>query len=436
MRMYDIIAKKRDGGELNKQEIDWFISEYTADNIPDYQASALCMAIFFNGMSEKETALLTAAMRDSGDKVDLSCFGGKTADKHSTGGVGDKTTLIVAPVVASLGGYVAKMSGRGLGHTGGTVDKLESIKGFKTTLSSDEFLNQVKNIGIAVIGQSGNLAPADKKLYALRDVTATVNSIPLIASSIMSKKLAAGTDNIVLDVKVGSGAFMKNLDDAKDLAQAMVDIGYNCGKKVSALITNMDVPLGYAIGNALEVKEAAAVLKGNINSDLAKVCIALASNIISLVKGIDINQSELQVKKALCDGLAYNKFLEWITAQGGDVSVFDDLENFVKAEYNVEVFSEADGYITKMDAEKLGIVSVMLGGGRATKDDEIDFKAGLVLAHKTGDLVKKGEKIATLYSNTVKDMSKAVALFNQAIVVGEQKPLDAPLVYEVVTKDV
>ncbi len=436
MRMYDIIAKKRDGGELNKQEIDWFISEYTADNIPDYQASALCMAIFFNGMSENETALLTAAMRDSGDKVDLSCFDGKTADKHSTGGVGDKTTLIVAPVVASLGGYVAKMSGRGLGHTGGTVDKLESIKGFKTTLSSDEFLNQVENIGIAVIGQSGNLAPADKKLYALRDVTATVNSIPLIASSIMSKKLAAGTDNIVLDVKVGSGAFMKNLDDAKDLAQAMVDIGYNCGKKVSALITNMDVPLGYAIGNALEVKEAAEVLKGNLNSDLAKVCIALASNIISLVKGIDINQSELQVKKALCDGLAYNKFLEWITAQGGDVSVFDDLENFVKAEYNVEVLSEVDGYITKMDAEKLGIVSVMLGGGRATKDDEIDFKAGLVLAHKTGDLVKKGEKIATLYSNTVKDMSKAVALFNQAIVVGEQKPLDAPLVYEVVTKDV
>ena len=435
MRMYDIIAKKRDGNELTSQEIEWFIKEYTADNIPDYQASALCMAIFFNGMTETETAILTSAMRDSGDKVDLSCFGGKTVDKHSTGGVGDKTTLIVAPIVASLGAKVAKMSGRGLGHTGGTVDKLEAIKGFKTTLTSEEFLNQVEKIGIAVIGQSGNLAPADKKLYALRDVTATVNSIPLIASSIMSKKLAAGTDNIVLDVKVGSGAFMKSLDDAKSLAQAMVDIGYNCGKKVSALITNMDVPLGFAIGNALEVKEAVQVLKGNINSDLAQVCIALASNMISLVFGMDIKDAEGRVKDAISSGAAYNKFIEWISAQGGDITVFRNLENFVKAEYNTFVLAEKDGYITQMDAEKMGIASVLLGGGRATKDNEIDFKAGIVLECKTGDKVQKGQKIATLYSSTVKDMSAAVALFNEAVVIGQDAPQKTPLVYRTVSKN-
>ncbi|MBO5726116.1 MAG: thymidine phosphorylase, partial [Clostridia bacterium] len=320
-------------------------------------------------------------------------------------------------------------------HTGGTVDKLEAIKGFKTTLTSEEFLNQVENIGIAVIGQSGNLAPADKKLYALRDVTATVNSIPLIASSIMSKKLAAGTDNIVLDVKVGSGAFMKNLDEAQKLAKAMVDIGYNCGKKVSALITNMDVPLGYAIGNALEVKEAIQVLNGDINSDLAQVCIALASNIISLVNNVDVSEAETQVKNALCDGRAYNKFLEWISAQGGDITVFENLESFVKAEYNTTVLAENDGYITKMDAEKMGIASVVLGGGRATKDDQIDFKAGIVLECKTGDRVQKGQKIATLYSSTVKDMSSAVALFNDAVVIGQDAPPKTPLVYRTVSKN-
>lgn len=432
--MYDIIAKKRDGGELSLHEIEWFIKEYTCGNIPDYQASALCMAILLNGMNSEETAVLTAAMRDSGDIVDLSFFEGKTVDKHSTGGVGDKTTLIVAPIVASLGAKVAKMSGRGLGHTGGTIDKLESISGFRTTLEPEEFLKQVKDIGIAVIGQSGNLAPADKKLYALRDVTATVDSIPLIASSIMSKKLAAGTDNIVLDVKVGSGAFMKSLDSAKLLANTMVDIGYNCGRRVAAVITNMDVPLGYAIGNALEVKEAIRVLNGDIDNDLASVCIELAANMIALTFNTEIDAARQNVRDEILSGRAYKKFLQWISSQGGDIKVFDNLEVFGKARFSADVVAQNDGYITKMDAECLGRISVMLGGGRVSLEDKIDFTAGIILSRKTGDRVEKGDKIATLYSSSVSDFSKVAEVFCSAVSIDADEPEKLPLIYEVVTR--
>ena len=436
MRAVDIIAKKRDGQSLTKSEIEWFIREYTVGTVADYQASALAMAIYFKGMTDQETAYLTAAMRDSGDTVDLSVFGGKTADKHSTGGVGDKTTLIVAPIVASLGGKVAKMSGRGLGHTGGTVDKLESIPGYKTELSQQEFINQVKNIGVAVIGQSGNLAPADKKLYALRDVTATVNSIPLIASSIMSKKLAAGTDAIVLDVKVGSGAFMKTEADAVCLAQKMVDIGYNCGKKVSALITNMDLPLGLCIGNALEVKEALKVLNGQEENDLTEICTELAANMLCLCNGWDIAFARKSVIESIKNGSALNKFKEWIAAQGGDISVFDNTDEFCPALYSAEFFSTDDGYISFMDAEKLGIASMLLGAGRAKKEDKIDNSAGILLAKKTGDYVKKGEKIATMYSSVVSDFSAAEKMLDSAVTFSAIAPKMQKLILQTVTKNV
>ncbi len=434
MRMYDIIAKKRDGQPLNDNEIRWFINEYTAGNIPDYQASALLMAIFFVGMSKEETVTLTDAMMHSGDTIDLSSFGGKTVDKHSTGGVGDKTTLIVAPIVASLGGIVAKMSGRGLGHTGGTVDKLESISGYKTTLSADEFTAQVKKIGIAVVGQSGDLAPADKKLYALRDVTATVNSIPLIASSIMSKKLAGGTDSIVLDVKVGSGAFMKTESEAVGLAEQMVEIGYSCGKRVSAVITDMDVPLGCAIGNALEVKEAVDVLKGGGAEDLKTVCVVLSSNMLSLCHGWDLKLAEEKVKEALSTGKAYKKFLQWIAAQGGDISVFDDLSSFATPKFKTEIKAEKDGFIQSMDAESLGSAAVMLGAGRTKKDDEIDFTAGITLYKKTGDRVQKGEVIAEICSSTVEDFTAAGNKILSSYKIGNSGIGRKKLIYRVITK--
>ena len=434
MRAVDIIAKKRDGQALSKEEIEWFIREYTCGNVADYQASAFAMAVYFQGMTDKETAYLTAAMRDSGERIDLSVFGGKTVDKHSTGGVGDKTTLIVAPIVASLGGKVAKMSGRGLGHTGGTVDKLESIPGYKTELTREEFINQVKNIGVAVIGQSGNLAPADKKLYALRDVTATVNSIPLIASSIMSKKLAAGTDSIVLDVKVGSGAFMKTEAEAEALAQKMVDIGYNCGKKVSALITQMDVPLGFNIGNALEVKEAVEVLSSNGAYDLTEICTELAANMLSLCNNWEISFARERVKEVLENGAALEKFKEWISAQGGDISVLDNMDEFCPALYSSEFVSAADGYISFMDAERLGVASMLLGAGRANKDDKIDNSAGIVLSHKTGDYVKKGEKIATMYSSVVSDFSAAEKILSKAISISAEAPKSQKLILKTVTK--
>lgn len=432
MRMYDIIRKKRDGYALDKNEIDFFIKGYTDGSIPDYQASALMMAIYFNGMTDEETANLTIAMADSGDKIDLSEINGVTVDKHSTGGVGDKTTLIVAPVVAALGCKVAKMSGRGLGHTGGTVDKLESINGFRVELTSDEFISQVKSTGICVVGQSGNLAPADKKLYALRDVTATVNSIPLIASSIMSKKLAAGSECIVLDVKTGSGAFMKSSEEATELAEKMVDIGKKAGRKTAALITDMDIPLGTHIGNTLEVQEAVSVLRGETDNDLKDVCIALAANIVSLAKNIPFADAEKAVNAAISDGSAFSKFRELVMAQGGDVSLIDDTSKLPKAEFAYNVISDKNGYISHMNAEIIGSASVILGAGREKKDDTIDYTAGIILNKKTGDYVSEGETIATLFTNDKARLSPAETMLLSALDFSDIPPRKSPLIYKTI----
>jgi pyrimidine-nucleoside phosphorylase len=390
------------------------------------------MAIFFNGMTEKETATLTLAMAESGDMVDLSQFGNKTVDKHSTGGVGDKTTLIVAPIVASLGCIIAKMSGRGLGHTGGTVDKLESIEGFNTSLTNDEFFEQVKNIGIAVVGQTGNLTPADKKLYALRDVTATVDSMPLIASSIMSKKLAAGSHTIVLDVKCGSGAFMKTPEEAKALAEEMVKIGKNNGRNMAAIITDMNTPLGNNIGNSLEVIEAIEILKGKGTEDLKYVAKALASEIVSLSKNIPVTEAENLVSDAIKSGKALEKFKEWISHQGGNVDWIENPDLFPKAEFKVDIIAEKDCYIASMDAEEIGISSVILGAGREKKEDAIDFSAGIVLNKKTGDKVAKGDIITTLYTNTKDSLKTAKEKFLSAIEYSNEKPKEIPLIYEIV----
>ncbi len=432
MRMYDIIKNKRDNKELTKEEIEFFVKGYTDGSIPDYQASALTMAIFFNDMTEKETATLTLAMAESGDTVDLSLFGDKTVDKHSTGGVGDKTTLIVAPIVASLGCIIAKMSGRGLGHTGGTVDKLESIEGFNTSLTNEEFFKQVKNIGIAVVGQTGNLTPADKKLYALRDVTATVDSIPLIASSIMSKKLAAGSHTIVLDVKCGSGAFMKTPEDAKALATEMVKIGKNNGRNMAAIITDMNTPLGKNIGNSLEVIEAIEILKGNGAEDLKFVAKALASEIVALSKNIGIDKANELVDNTLSSGEAFKKFKEWISHQGGNGNWIENPELFPKAEFKEDIIAERDFYISSMNAEEIGVSSVILGAGREKKDDIIDFSAGIVLNRKSGDKVAKGDIIATLYTNNKNSLNTAKEKFLSAIEYSNEKPKEIPLIYEIV----
>lgn len=432
MRMYDIIENKRNGRELSKEEIEFFVKGYTDGTIPDYQASAFCMAVYFKGMTEKETVILTESMANSGDTVDLSMFGSLSADKHSTGGVGDKTSLIVAPIAASLGAKVAKMSGRGLGHTGGTVDKLESIPGYKTTLSEDEFLSQVEKTGIAIIGQSGNLTPADKKLYALRDVTATVDSIPLIVSSIMSKKIAAGSKNIVLDVKCGSGAFMKTLKDAEILANEMVKIGNSCGRNTAALITDMDRPLGSAVGNSLEVIEAVKVLKGEVENDLKEVCLSLAAKLISLVLSLSYEESLKRVTDALESGKAYCKMKEWISAQGGDAAFIDNTELFEKAEYSYEILSDSDGYISAMDTEKIGLSSVILGAGRASKEDKIDFSAGIIIDKKTGDKIKKGEKIATLFTNNETSLQDAEKTYLSALTVSAEEPEEKPLIYKII----
>lgn len=432
MRMYDIIENKRDGKELTSEEINFFIKGYTDGTIPDYQASALCMAIYFNGMTEKETVTLTNAMANSGDTVDLSMFGTYSVDKHSTGGVGDKTSLIVAPIVASLGGKVTKMSGRGLGHTGGTVDKLESIPGYKTTLTREEFISQVEKVGLAIIGQSGNLTPADKKLYALRDVTATVNSIPLITSSIMSKKIAAGSHNIVLDVKCGSGAFMKTIEDAEILANEMVKIGKGCGRNISALITDMDRPLGSAVGNSLEVIEAVKVLKGELDNDLKEVCTALAAEMISLVYSLSPDEARLQVNDAINSGKALKKMKEWISAQGGDVNYISDTELFPKAKYSLDVVSSEVGYVSAMDTEKIGLASVILGAGRSSKEDRIDFSAGIEIYKKTGDKITKGNKIATLFTNSENSLKEAEKVYLSALQISSSKPEDKPLIYKIV----
>lgn len=432
MRMYDIIEKKRNGRELTDEEIKFFIKGYTDGSIPDYQASAFCMAVYFKGMTENETVLLTEAMANSGDTVDLSMFGTLSADKHSTGGVGDKTSLIVAPIVASLGAKITKMSGRGLGHTGGTVDKLESIPGYKTTLSGDEFISQVKKVGMAIIGQSGNLTPADKKLYALRDVTATVDSIPLIVSSIMSKKIAAGSHNIVLDVKCGSGAFMKALEDAEILANEMVKIGKGCGRNTAALITDMDRPLGSAVGNSLEVIEAVQVLKGELNNDLKEVCVSLASELISLVLSVSHCEALTMVNNALNSGKAFEKMKEWISAQGGDVSFIENTDKFPKAEYVYDVLADSDGYISSMDTEKIGLASVILGAGRENKEALIDFSAGIMLYKKTGDKIFKGEKLATLFTNNKISLEDAEKMYRSALFVSSVNPERKPLIYKVI----
>lgn len=428
MRMYDIIKKKRDGGALSKEEIDFFIKGYVDGSIPDYQASAFCMAVFYSGMTEEETASLTLSMAHSGDTVDLSRFGTLSADKHSTGGVGDKTTFIVAPICASLGCVMAKMSGRGLGHTGGTIDKLESIEGFNTALSPEEFFTQVEKTGIAVVGQTGNLTPADKKLYALRDVTATVDSLPLIASSIMSKKLAAGAHNIVLDVKCGSGAFMKTPEDAEALATEMVKIGKMCGRNTRAVITNMNRPLGNNIGNALEVQEAIDVLKNSGPKDLREVCLALATEIIASTKDISREEATILTNDALTSGKAYNKFIEWVKAQGATQNEL----SFKKADYSYDVISETDGYIVSSDAEKIGISAVILGAGREKKEDTIDMSAGIILNKKTGDKVTKGDTIATLYSCNKNSFEGAKKQFLDALEFSENEPIKEPLIYKVV----
>lgn len=431
MTMYDIIRKKRDGGELTAEEIGFFVDGYTKGDIPDYQASALCMAVFFKGMTPKETATLTLKMAESGDNVDLSVFGTLSADKHSTGGVGDKTSLIVAPLAAAMGGKIAKMSGRGLGHTGGTIDKLESIAGYKTTLTPEAFIEQVEKVGIAVIGQSGNLAPADKLLYALRDVTATVDSLPLITSSIMSKKLAAGAHNIVLDVKVGSGAFMKTEADAKALAKAMVDIGCRCGRRVSALITAMDAPLGQAVGNALEVKEAIAVLKGK-EGDLREVCLALASEMALQFLEISADEASALARETLDSGKAYEKMREWIAAQGGDPRCIDNPDALPQARYSRDVLCPANGFVTAMNAEEIGMAAVALGAGRQTKADAIDPAAGIMLYKKTGDAVRTGDTLCTLFTDKAQTLDMAEKRFLEAVTVGDTAPQHKPLIIEVI----
>lgn len=430
--MYEIIRKKRDGEELSREEIFKFIKGYTSDIIPDYQASALLMAICLRGMTERETSDLTEAMALSGECIDLSALGNLSSDKHSTGGVGDKTSLIAMPIAASLGCRIAKMSGRGLGFTGGTIDKLESIPFYKTQIAAETLIKQAKDIGIALASQSGNLTPADKKLYALRDVTATVDSIPLIASSIMSKKIAAGSKNIVLDVKVGSGAFMKSTDDARKLAQCMVDIGRRAGRNVCALITNMDIPLGNGVGNSLEVIESIEILKSNGDKNLLDLCCILAAHMASMAINIDIDDALRDAYRAVESGKALEKFREWIGAQGGDTGVIEDYSLLKKASAQREVAAQKAGYISQMNSEKIGSVCVNLGGGRKTKEDKIDHGAGIILIKKTGEWVEKGEVIATLYTDKEATLDSAEKEFLSAIKITDEKPQEKPLVYEVV----
>lgn len=432
MLMYDVIRKKRDGLELSDDEIRFFISEYTIGNIPDYQAAALMMAIFYKGMTDREIVTLTQAMAHSGDTVDLSQFGGLTADKHSTGGVGDKTSMIVAPIAASLGCKVSKMSGRGLGHTGGTVDKLESIPGYNTALTQDEFLSQVEKIGIAVIGQTGNLTPADKKLYSLRDVTATIDSIPLITSSIMSKKLAAGSHTIVLDVKVGSGAFMKDITQARVLAEKMVSIAKLCGRKASAVLTDMDTPLGMAVGNSLEVIEAVNVLKGNSHGPLREICLALAAEMLAQTFSYSREKAIKLCRESLDSQKAYSKMLEWISAQGGDVSYIENTEKFPKAKISKELLAPTDGYISSIDAEGIGMAAVELGAGRKKAGEAIDHSAGIIFEKTFGDRVSRGDCLCRIYTNDCSAVPQASEKILQAISISDSIPVKNPLIYDII----
>ncbi|AWM22849.1 pyrimidine-nucleoside phosphorylase [Bacillus subtilis] len=400
MRMVDIIIKKQNGKELTTEEIQFFVNGYTDGSIPDYQASALAMAIFFQDMSDRERAELTMAMVNSGETIDLSAIEGIKVDKHSTGGVGDTTTLVLAPLVAALDVPVAKMSGRGLGHTGGTIDKLEAIDGFHVELTKDEFIKLVNRDKVAVIGQSGNLTPADKKLYALRDVTGTVNSIPLIASSIMSKKIAAGADAIVLDVKTGAGAFMKTEEDAAELAKAMVRIGNNVGRQTMAVISDMSQPLGFAIGNALEVKEAIDTLKGEGPEDLHELVLTLGSQMVVLAKKADtLDEARAKLEEVMKNGKALEKFKDFLKNQGGDSSIVDDPSKLPQAAYQIDVPAKEAGVVSEIVADEIGVAAMLLGAGRATKEDEIDLAVGIMLRKKVGDKVEKGEPLVTLYAN-------------------------------------
>lgn len=420
MRMVDIIEKKRDGKALTTQEIQFVVGGYTTGDIPDYQVSALLMAIYFQGMTEQERADLTLSMVESGDQIDLSAIQGIKVDKHSTGGVGDTTTLILGPLVAAVDVPVAKMSGRGLGHTGGTIDKLEAVPGFNVELTSEEFTKLVNEIKVAVMGQSGNLTPADKKLYALRDVTATVNSIPLIASSIMSKKIAAGADAIVLDVKTGAGAFMKDENQARELAEAMVRIGNNVGRKTMAVISDMSQPLGFAIGNALEIKEAIDTLNGEGPEDLTELCLVLGSYMVYLAeKASSLEEARQKLEEAISSGRALERFKEFLAGQGGDASVVDDPGKLPQAEHKIEVPAKTSGAVSEIIADNVGTAAMWLGAGRATKESQIDLAVGLMLNKKVGDKVQKGDSLVTIYANDLSQIEKVKEKLLESIKIAE-----------------
>lgn len=432
MRMYDVILKKRNGNELTKEEINYFINGYTAGSIPDYQASALCMAIYFKGMNKRETADLTEAMAHSGDMLDLSGIKGIKVDKHSSGGVGDKISLIVIPLVASAGVPVAKLSGRGLGHTGGTIDKLESIKGFKTSLDMETLIGNVNKYGMAIAGQTANLTPADKKLYALRDVTATVDSVPLIASSIMSKKIAAGADCIVLDVKVGSGAFMKSVEDAVELANTMVGIGKSLNKRTVAVVTDMNQPLGHEVGNANEVREAIQVLKGKGAEDETEVALTIASYMGYLGGAFkDISEAKSKMKEYIQSGAAIDKLKKLIEIQGGDSNIVDHPELLPQAKNHVPVYAARAGYIQSMQTDQIGIAAMLLGAGRKSKEDKIDFAAGITIKKKLGDRVEKGDVLCILHTN-LDSTSDAAGRINDAYAIGDEKPQPIKYIHQII----
>ena len=435
-RFVDMIHKKRLGQPLTGSEIQQMIADYVAGEIPDYQMSAMLMAICFQGMNDEELTTLTLAMRDSGDVVDLSSIEGIKVDKHSTGGVGDKTTLIVGPVVAACGVPVAKMSGRGLGFTGGTLDKLESIPGFRVGLTGEEFFRAVKDNGISVIGQTGNLAPADKLLYALRDVTSTVDSIPLIAASIMSKKLAAGSDKIVLDVTTGSGAFIKDIEGSQELARRMVAIGKGAGKETVAVLTGMEEPLGEAVGNNLEVIEAVKVLQGGGPEDVKEVCLALAGMMLSLGYGdgqsLSYEEGRQMAEKALVSGQAYEKFKAMVQTQGGDLNFIENPDKFAKAAFSDTLTAWEDGYITSMNTEGIGVAAGLLGAGRETKESEIDFSAGIQMKKKIGDAVKKGDVLAVCHAGTEEKLQQGLTYLRDCILFSSKKPEPLKLVVDIV----
>ncbi|WP_035284273.1 MULTISPECIES: pyrimidine-nucleoside phosphorylase [unclassified Clostridium] len=433
MKMIDIISKKRNGQELTTEEINFFVQNYTEGSIPDYQVSALLMAICFQQMNMRETSDLTMAMVNSGDILDLSNIEGIKVDKHSTGGVGDTTTLVLTPMVAALGIPVAKMSGRGLGHTGGTIDKLESFEGFSVEISEDKFIKNVNENKIAIMAQTADLAPADKKLYALRDVTGTVENISLISSSIMSKKIAAGADAIVLDVKIGDGAFMKSFENAKELAEAMVSIGKNVGRNTVAVISDMDQPLGFAVGNALEVKEAIDTLNGAGPKDLLELCLTLGSNMVVLAeKAQTIEEARQMLLKVIEDKSALVKLKEFIASQGGNPNQVDNTELLPKAKHIVEIKSEEDGYVTKIDSQHIGLIAMELGAGRATKEDSVDLAVGVLLNKKRGDKVLKGETLAYIHANDESKIEKAGKNIIESYHIAKESPKDIPLIYGVV----